>query len=284
MHWLSLVIIVVFGGATLMLQDKMFIKWKPTVLYGLFGVILAVGRLGFGRDLLGYLMPGVALPQPVWPRLTWAWVAFFVVHGLRQLVRRVRLLRTDLGQLQGLGRHRTLPHVRVGARASGSRVMPTEENAMNGGSTAARVGARAGWPRSRRTVLLKVRRQQRRASRARRRRGRRRALFADYRVGGVFRPVAAGPSPRVLREVGDLVPYPIHALSIKALAPEEFPSQTPKESSMMNQHFDPILAATAGVRRARGTPAQARDKAAPAKSQAAPAAAATPAARRQGAL
>ena len=31
---------------------------------------------------------------------------------------------------------------------------------------------------------------------------------------------------RVLREVADLVPYPIHALSIKALAPEEFPSQT----------------------------------------------------------
>jgi BolA protein len=30
---------------------------------------------------------------------------------------------------------------------------------------------------------------------------------------------------RVLREVSDLVPYPIHALSIKALAPEEFPSQ-----------------------------------------------------------
>ena len=30
---------------------------------------------------------------------------------------------------------------------------------------------------------------------------------------------------RVLREVADLVPVPIHALSIKALAPEEFPSQ-----------------------------------------------------------
>ena len=31
-HWLSLVIIVVFGGATLLLQDKTFIMWKPTVL------------------------------------------------------------------------------------------------------------------------------------------------------------------------------------------------------------------------------------------------------------
>jgi intracellular septation protein len=76
-HWLSLVIIVVFGGATLLLQDKTFILWKPTVLYGLFGTILAVGKLGFGRDLLTALMKGVVLPATVWTRLTWAWVSFF---------------------------------------------------------------------------------------------------------------------------------------------------------------------------------------------------------------
>jgi BolA protein len=29
---------------------------------------------------------------------------------------------------------------------------------------------------------------------------------------------------RVLREVSDLIPHPVHALSIKALAPDEFPS------------------------------------------------------------
>jgi len=76
-HWLSLVIIVVFGGATLVLQDKSFIMWKPTVLYGLFGAILAVGRIGFGRDLLKHVMKGIVLPAPVWARLTWTWVAFF---------------------------------------------------------------------------------------------------------------------------------------------------------------------------------------------------------------
>ena len=81
-HWLSLVIIVVFGGATLVLQDKSFIMWKPSVLYGLFGTILAVGKLGFGRDLLHYLMKGVALPAAVWTRLTWAWVVFFAFMGV----------------------------------------------------------------------------------------------------------------------------------------------------------------------------------------------------------
>jgi intracellular septation protein len=81
-HWLSLAIIVVFGGATLLLQDETFIKWKPTVLYGLFGATLAIGRLAFGRNLLTHLMQGIALPGPVWTRLTWAWVAFFAFMGV----------------------------------------------------------------------------------------------------------------------------------------------------------------------------------------------------------
>jgi intracellular septation protein len=76
-QWLSLAIIVIFGGATLALQDKTFIMWKPTVLYALFGAILAVGKIGFGRDLLAHIMKGVALPPQVWTRLTWAWVGFF---------------------------------------------------------------------------------------------------------------------------------------------------------------------------------------------------------------
>jgi intracellular septation protein len=76
-HWLSLIVIVVFGGATLILHDETFIKWKPTVLYLLFGSILAVGKLAFRRDLLAFLLKDIALPAPVWTRLTWAWVGFF---------------------------------------------------------------------------------------------------------------------------------------------------------------------------------------------------------------
>jgi len=76
-NWLSLAIIVVFGGATLVLHDEVFIKWKPTVLYALFGAILAGGRLIFRRNLIASLMSGISLPEHVWSRLTWAWVAFF---------------------------------------------------------------------------------------------------------------------------------------------------------------------------------------------------------------
>ena len=76
-HWTSFAIIVLFGGATLVLQDESFIMWKPTVLYAVFGAILAVGKVVFRRDLLAHLMKGVEFPASVWTRLTWAWVAFF---------------------------------------------------------------------------------------------------------------------------------------------------------------------------------------------------------------
>jgi|SRR5664279_3221791 intracellular septation protein len=81
-HLLTLAIIVVFGGATLILQDEVFIKWKPTVLYGTFGVILLVGKLVFGRDLIGYLLKDITLPPAVWTRVTWSWTAFFAAMAV----------------------------------------------------------------------------------------------------------------------------------------------------------------------------------------------------------
>src|SRR4051812_41543709 len=56
MLWASLAIIVVFGGATLLLQDETFIKWKPTVLYWLFGTVLAGGALFFRKNLVRALL------------------------------------------------------------------------------------------------------------------------------------------------------------------------------------------------------------------------------------
>jgi len=81
-HWLSFAIIVIFGGATLLLQDETFIKWKPTVLYALFGVVLAFGKLFFRRDLISALLKDIALPPAVWTRVTWSWVAFFAFMGV----------------------------------------------------------------------------------------------------------------------------------------------------------------------------------------------------------
>ncbi|HEX4885506.1 MAG TPA: septation protein A [Casimicrobiaceae bacterium] len=81
-HWLSLAIIAVFGGATLLLQDETFIKWKPTVLYALFGAILATGKLAFRRDWIAVLLKDLTLPPPVWSGVTWSWIAFFAAMAV----------------------------------------------------------------------------------------------------------------------------------------------------------------------------------------------------------
>ncbi len=85
MLWVSLAIIVVFGGLTLLLRDKTFIQWKPTVLYWLFGAVLAGASLT-GRNLIRTMMSEqVQLPERVWARLNWSWVGFFVLMGFANL-------------------------------------------------------------------------------------------------------------------------------------------------------------------------------------------------------
>ncbi|MFA7664718.1 MAG: septation protein A [Burkholderiaceae bacterium] len=87
MQWIGLVIIAVFGGLTLLWQDETFIKWKPTVLYGLFALVLAGGRLFFGRDLIRAVMGSqLSLPDPVWRSLNLAWMGFFVLMAVANIV------------------------------------------------------------------------------------------------------------------------------------------------------------------------------------------------------
>jgi len=83
MLWVSLVLIVVFGGATLILQDETFIKWKPTVLYWLFATVLAAAALGFKKNLIRAMMEAqVTLPEAVWGRLLASWIVFFALMGV----------------------------------------------------------------------------------------------------------------------------------------------------------------------------------------------------------
>ena len=85
MQWTSLVIIVVFGGATLLLHDETFIKWKPTVLYWAGGVAF-LGSLAFRRNLIQSIMGAeVELPARVWTRLCVAWGVFFLLAGALNL-------------------------------------------------------------------------------------------------------------------------------------------------------------------------------------------------------
>lgn len=85
-HWINLSVIVLFGGATLWLHNEVFIKWKPTVLYWLFGSILAASRLFYGRNLVRRLLGGqIALPDLIWDRLNTSWTVFFAAAGALNL-------------------------------------------------------------------------------------------------------------------------------------------------------------------------------------------------------
>jgi len=86
MLWVSLVIIVVFGGATIYFHDEMFIKWKPTVLYWCFALALIGAQLVLRKNLIRSLMgQQMSLPDPVWDKLNLAWSAFFAAMGALNL-------------------------------------------------------------------------------------------------------------------------------------------------------------------------------------------------------
>ena len=86
MQWLSLGVIVLFGGATLLSQSDTFIKWKPTVLYWLMGGALLGGQLFFRKNLLKSLMGAqMDLPESAWRTMNWSWTGFFAVMGVLNL-------------------------------------------------------------------------------------------------------------------------------------------------------------------------------------------------------
>lgn len=86
MLWVSFAIVGVFGGATLFLHDETFIKFKPSVLYWLFSLILLVSNAFFKKNLIrAMLAEKMALPARVWNRLNLSWSLFFLVLGFINL-------------------------------------------------------------------------------------------------------------------------------------------------------------------------------------------------------
>jgi intracellular septation protein len=85
MMLVSLALVVVLGGATLLFQNPDFFKWKPTALYWLFAAILAGATL-FRKNLIrSMLQAQLRLPDPVWSRVNAAWAVFFALMGALNL-------------------------------------------------------------------------------------------------------------------------------------------------------------------------------------------------------
>jgi len=86
MHLITLGILVLFGGLTLALHDPLFIKWKPTVVNWLFGIVFLGSQFIGERTLVERMMGhAISAPSPGWARRNWAWTVFFVFMGLLNL-------------------------------------------------------------------------------------------------------------------------------------------------------------------------------------------------------
>jgi len=81
-HVITLLLVAIFGGLTLYLQDENFIKWKPTVINWLFAVIF-IGSQFIGQKTIIERMMGstITLPAIVWSKLNIAWALFFIALG-----------------------------------------------------------------------------------------------------------------------------------------------------------------------------------------------------------
>lgn len=82
-NWVFFGLIAVFGGLTIFFHDDAFIKWKVTIINGLFAVALIVSNSMFNKNLIKELMgEALDLPLTIWNKLNIAWALFFVTCAI----------------------------------------------------------------------------------------------------------------------------------------------------------------------------------------------------------
>lgn len=86
MHIITFFSILLLGGATLLLHNEIFVKWKPTILYWILGVLFIGSSLFAKKTLIQRMMEGsIQMPLAVWRRLNILWSIFFVLLGAANL-------------------------------------------------------------------------------------------------------------------------------------------------------------------------------------------------------
>ncbi|WP_420554931.1 septation protein A [Neptuniibacter marinus] len=86
MQLVTLALVVILGGATVIFQDKTFIQWKPTVVNWLFGLTFLGSQFIGSKTIIERLMgSNLSLPHFAWRTLNIAWVVFFLAMGALNL-------------------------------------------------------------------------------------------------------------------------------------------------------------------------------------------------------
>jgi len=84
--WISAILVTALGGMTLYFQNDAFIKWKPTLLYWTFAIVLIGARLLTDKNIIKMMMgKEIKLPEPIWNKLNIAWAIFFSCLGALNL-------------------------------------------------------------------------------------------------------------------------------------------------------------------------------------------------------
>ena len=122
MPLVTAIVVLIFGGLTLYLQDETFIKIKPTIIYVLFGAILLGGQI-MGKPLLAMVFDQMFHLNPEgWRKLTIRWADIFLCIGRAQ---RDRLAHADhgyLGGVQGVRLHAAHVHLRRRAISAAAEI------------------------------------------------------------------------------------------------------------------------------------------------------------------
>lgn len=78
----SAVLVLIFGGLTLLIHDPVFIKWKPTIVNWLFAAAFLVSEFLSGPSIVQRMLgENVTLDDASWTKLNLMWVGFFIIAG-----------------------------------------------------------------------------------------------------------------------------------------------------------------------------------------------------------
>jgi intracellular septation protein len=84
--WLLLAVMI-FGGATLVFRNQMFIQWKPTIFNWVLALVFGASQYIGDKNLMERTLGSqIHLPKPVWSKLNLLWVSNFAIVGTLNLV------------------------------------------------------------------------------------------------------------------------------------------------------------------------------------------------------
>jgi len=105
MQLVTLGLILVFGGLTILLKDRTFIMWKPSILDWLFAAAFLGSHFIGDRTLIERMMShAIEVPARIWHRLNLMWAAFFVLSGLANLYVANRFFTAENALVSASGR------------------------------------------------------------------------------------------------------------------------------------------------------------------------------------